>query len=76
MVLSVTRLCRPQGHGGFIDQGTHPRPAGRLCHELTGPILHLPPPPVTSTQSSPREQGEAGTVAPTTPSLEREGITL
>lgn len=64
MVPSVTRLCRPQGHGGFIDQGTHPRPAGRLCHELTGPILHLPPPPVTFTPGSPREQREAETVAP------------
>lgn len=61
---SVSRRCRPQGHGGFIDRGTHPRPAGCLCYELTDPILHLPPPPVTFTPSSPREQGEAGQLPP------------
>lgn len=63
MVLSITRFCWPKSHRGFIDQGTHPRPAGRLCHELTGSILHLPPPPVTFTLHSPREQEEARTVA-------------
>ena len=46
------------GPGGFICQGPHPRPARRFCHELTGPILHLPPPPVTFTPGSLRAQGE------------------
>lgn len=82
MVPSIASLCRPQGLGGFISQDTHPHPARRLCHELTGPILHLPPPPVTFTPGSPRELGEAGTVCPPTswpiraegPSAPRTGL--
>lgn len=59
MVPSITASAGHRARGLYRPEHPPP-PARRLHHELTGPILHLPPPPVTFTSGSPREQGEPG----------------